>query len=163
MEHKVIPAYKIFEEISSDKIEKQVNDFSRFHEIESVDIKIQQRSQKGMMLCERLPPFTDICNVYLATVKYKRDITKELVDKNLIKWAWKTVENEFKKLGGGYCNLNTLEWTSKSDVIKQKVEQLLVSDEAKAMRVTLENKFCREALEAITPDKKGDEGQCKNS
>lgn len=138
MEHKIVPAYKIFEEISSDKIEKQVNDFSRFHEIESVDIKIQQRSQKGMMLCERLPPFTDICNVYVATVKYKRDIAKELVDKNLIKWAWETAESEL-------------------------AEQLLASDEVKAMQVTLENKFCREALEAITPYKKGDEGKCKNS
>jgi hypothetical protein len=65
-------------------------------------------------------------------------------------------------MGGGYCNLKTLEWMSKSDVVKQKVEQLLASDEAKTMQKMLENKFCREALEVMTPDKKGDEGQCKN-
>lgn len=159
MTHKIVPAYKIFEDVSHSKVEKQVNDFSRFHEVESVDIKIQQRSQKGMMLCERLPPFTDVCNVYIATVKYKRDITKELVDKNLIKWAWETVESESKKMGGGYCDLNTLEWMSKSNVIKQKVEQLLASDEAKRMQETLENRFCREALEVITPNEKETENE----
>lgn len=162
MEHKIVPAYKIFEEISSKDLEKQVNRFAKCHDVESVDIKIQQRSQKGMMLCERLSPYTDICNVYVGVVKYRRDITKELVSENLMKWAWEKVESEFKKLGGGYCNLYTLEWKSVSAVGKQKVEQLLASDEARAMQKTLENKFCREALETMTPDKKGDESQCKN-
>ena len=163
MEHKVVPAYKIFEEISNEELEKQVNRFAKCHDVESVDIKIQQRSQKGMMLCERLPPYTDICNVCVAVVKYRRDITEELVSENLAKWAWEKVEGEFKDyVGGGHCDLNTLEWTPVTDLKKQRLEQLLSSDEAKTMQKMLENKFCREALEVITPDKKGDEGQCKN-
>lgn len=162
MEHKIVPAYKIFEEISSSELEKRVNKFAKCHDVESVDFRFNEIDQDGMMLCDRPNKYGKTFTLYRAIVKYRRDITEELVSENLAKWAWEKVESEFKKLGGGYCNPYTLEWKSVSAVGKQKVEQLLASDEARAMQKTLENKFCREALETMTPDEKGDEGQCKN-
>lgn len=163
MEHKVVPAYKIFEEISSGELEKQVNKFAECHDVESVNFRFNEIDQDGMMLCDRPNKYGKTFTLYRAIVKYRRDITEELVSENLMKWAWETVESGFKDyVGGGHCNLNTLEWTPVADLKKQKLEQLLASDEARAMQKTLENKFCREALEVMTPDKKGDEGQCKN-
>ena len=142
--HLLCDAIKSFEELSLEKLEQDVNKFYEKKKVKDVSIKIQQKSQKGYMICDRVGDGMDIYNVYLATIRYERDITQERVDENINKWISEKVNRKFKNLPTGPAkifNIETLQPMSVQDRINEYVNELLASDELKELRSRLEAKY----------------------
>lgn len=142
--HLLRDAIKIFEELSLEKLEQDVNKFYEKKKVKDVSIKTQQKSQKGYMICDRVGDGMDIYNVYLATIRYERDITQELVDEDVDKWISEKVNRKFKNLPTGPArifNVETLQPMSVQDRINEYVDELLASDELKELRSRLEEKY----------------------
>lgn len=142
--HLLCDAIKIFEELSREKLERDINKFYEKKNVKDVSIKIQQKSQKGYMICDRVGDKTDIYNVYLAVIRYERDITQERVDENAKKWIAEKVNRKFKDLPTGPArifNVETLQPVSVQDRINEYVEELTASDEFKELRSRLEAKY----------------------
>lgn len=139
--HLLCDAIKIFEELSREKLEQDINKFCEKKKVKDVSIKIQQKSQKGYMICDRVGDGMDIYNVYLATIRYERDITQERVDEDVRKWISEKVNRKFKDLPTGPArifNVETLQPVSVQDRIKEYVDELLASDEYKELLSRLE-------------------------
>lgn len=142
--HLLCDAIKIFEELSREKLERDINKFYEKKKVKATDIKIQQKSQKGYMICDRVGDGTDIYNVYLATVRYERDITQERVDEDVEKWISEKVNRKFKDLPTGPArifNVETLQPISVQDRIQEYVDELVASDEYKELLSRLEAKY----------------------
>lgn len=139
--HLLCDAIKIFEELTLEKLEQDVNKFYEKKKVKATDIKIQQKSQKGYMICDRVGDGTDIYNVYLAVIRYERDITQERVDEDIEKWIAEKVNRKFKNLPTGPArifNVETLQPMSVQDRINEYTEELLASDEYKELLSKLE-------------------------
>lgn len=139
--HLLCDAIKIFEELSREELEQDINKFYKKKKVKATDIKIQQKSQKGYMICDRVGDGTDIYNVYLATIRYERDLTQERVDEDVEKWISENVNRKFKDLSTGparILNVETLQPISVQDRINEYVEELLASDEYKELLSRLE-------------------------
>lgn len=139
--HLLRDAIKIFEGLSKEDLERDINKFYEKKKVKAVDVKIQQKSQKGYMICDRVGDGTDIYNVYLATIRYERDITQERVDEDVRKWISERVNRKFKDLPTGPArifNVETLQPISVQDRINEYVEELLASDEYKELLSRLE-------------------------
>lgn len=95
--HLLCDAIKIFEELSLEKLEQDINKFYEKKKVKDVSIKIQQKSQKGYMICDRVGDGMDIYNVYLATIRYERDITQERVDEDVEKVDFREGQQEIRK------------------------------------------------------------------
>lgn len=139
--HLLCDAIKIFEELSREELEQDINKFCEKKKVKATDIKIQQKSQKGYMICDRVGDGSDIYNVYLATIRYERDITQERVDEDARKWISAKVDRKFKNFSTGPAkifNVETLEPISVQDRINEYREELLASDEYKELLSRLE-------------------------
>jgi len=139
--HLLCDATKIFEALSPIPLEQDINRFQEHHKVKSVDVRIQQKSQKGYMLCDRVGDKTDIYNVYLATVRYERDLTQERVDEAVDKWLIEKVNKKFKSFSTGPANIfNVADLNQKSveDCMREYAEECMASDELKALRSRLE-------------------------
>lgn len=139
--HLLCDAIKIFEELTLEKLEQDINKFYEKKKVKATDIKIQQKSQKGYMICDRVGDGSDIYNVYLATIRYERDITQERVDEDARKWISAKVDRKFKNFSTGPAkifNVETLEPISVQDRINEYMEELLASDEYKELLSRLE-------------------------
>lgn len=142
--HLLCDAIKIFEELTMEKLERDINKFYEKKKVKATDIKIQQKSQKGYMICDRVGDGMDIYNVYLATIRYERDITQERVDEDVRKWISERVNRKFKDLPTGPArifNVETLQPLSVQDRINEYVDELLASDEYKELLSRLEAKY----------------------
>lgn len=142
--HLLCDAIKIFEELTLEKLERDINKFYEKKKVKATDIKIQQKSQKGYMICDRVGDGTDIYNVYLATIRYERDITQERVDEDVRKWISERVNRKFKDFPTGPArifNVETLQPLSVQDRINEYVDELLASDEYKELLSRLEAKY----------------------
>lgn len=139
--HLLCDAIKIFEELSREELEQDINKFCEKKKVKATDIKIQQKSQKGYMICDRVGDGSDIYSVYLATIRYERDITQERVDEDARKWISAKVDRKFKNFSTGPAkifNVETLEPISVQDRINEYAEELLASDEYKELLSKLE-------------------------
>lgn len=139
--HLLCDATKIFEALSPIPLEQEINKFREHHKVKSVDVKIQQKSQKGYMICDRVGGGTDIYNVYIAVICYERDITQERVDEAVNKWLTEKVNRKFKDFPTGpakFFNPSDLSQVSVRDRIKEYAEECMASDEFKALRSKLE-------------------------
>lgn len=142
--HLLCDAIKTFEELSRERLEQKINKFYEKKKVKDVDIKIKQKSQKGYMLCDRVGDGMDIYNVYLAVIRYERDITQERVDEDVEKWISEKVNRKFKDLPTGPArifNINTLQPLSVQDRIQEYIDELGASDELKELRSRLEAKY----------------------
>ena len=142
--HLLCDAIKIFEELSREKLERDINKFYEKKKVKDVSVKIQQKSRKGYMICDRVGDGTDIYNVYLAVIRYERDITQERVDENVEKWISEKVNRKFKDLSTGPARIfsvETLQPVSVQDRMKEYVDELLASDEYKELLSRLEAKY----------------------
>lgn len=142
--HLLCDAIKIFEELSLEKLEQNINKFYEKKKVKDVSIKIQQKSQKGYTIYERVGDGTDIYNVYLATIRYERDVTQELVDEDAKKWILEKVNRKFKGIPTGparILNAETLDPMSVQERIKEYAEELLTSDEYKELLSRLEAQY----------------------
>ena len=142
--HLLCDAIKIFEELSTTLLEQDINKFQEHHKVKSVDVKTQQKSQKGVMLGDRVAGGTDIYNVYIAIICYVRDLTQERVDESINKWIEEKVNRKFKNFPTGPArifNVETLQPISVQDRIQEYVDELLASDEYKDLRSMLEEKY----------------------
>lgn len=142
--HLLCDAIKIFEELSREKLELDINEFYEKKNVKAIDIKIQQKSQKDYMICDRVGDGMDIYNVYIATICYVRDLTQERVDENINKWISEKVDRKFKDLPTGPArifNVETLQPLSVQDRINEYVDELLASDEYKELLSRLEAKY----------------------
>ncbi len=142
--HLLCDAIKIFEELTTEKLERDINKFCEKKKVKATDIKIQQKSQKGYMICDRVGDGMDTYNVYLAIIRYERDITQERVDENVRKWISERVNRKFKDLPTGPArifNVETLQPLSVQDRINEYVDELLASDEYKELLSRLEAKY----------------------
>lgn len=139
--HLLCDAIKIFEELTLEKLERDINKFYEKKKVKATDIKIQQKSQKGYMICDRVGDGTDIYSVYLATIRYERDVTQERVDEDVRKWISERVNRKFKDFPTGPArifNVETLQPLSVQDRINEYVDELLASDEYKELLSRLE-------------------------
>lgn len=139
--HLLCDAIKIFEELSREELERDINKLYEKKNVKDVSIKIQQKSQKGYMICDRVGDGTDIYNVYLAVIRYERDITQERVDEDIGKWIAEKVNRKFKDLLTGPArifNVETLQLVSVQDRIEEYANELLASDEYKELLSRLE-------------------------
>lgn len=139
--HLLCDAIKIFEELTLEKLERDINKFYEKKKVKATDIKIQQKSQKGYMICDRVGDGTDIYNVYLATIRYERDLTQERVDEAVDKWLIEKVNKKFKNFSTGPANIfNVADLNQKSveDCMREYAEECMASDELKALRSRLE-------------------------
>lgn len=142
--HLLCDAIKIFEELTLEKLERDINKFYEKKKVKDVNIKIQQKSQKGYMICERVGDGTDIYNVYLAVIRYERDITQERVNEDVEKWISEKVNRKFKNLPTGPArifNVETLQPVNVQDRINEYVDKLTASEEFKELRSRLEAKY----------------------
>lgn len=139
--HLLCDAIKIFEELSREELERDINKFYEKKKVKDISIKIQQKSQKGYMICDRVGDGMDIYNVYLAVIRYERDITQERVDENAEKWIAEKINRRFKDLPTGPArifNVETLQPISVQDRIEEYANELLASDEYKELLSRLE-------------------------
>lgn len=135
--HLLCDAIKIFEELTPEKLERDINKFQERHKVKATDIKIQQKSQKGDMICDRVGDGMDIYNVYLATICYERDITQERVDEDVEKWISEKVNRKFKNLPTGPARIFSVD-TLQPMSVNEYTEELLASDEYKELLSRLE-------------------------
>ena len=142
--HLLCDAIKIFEALSPGTLEHDISEFQKDNKVKSIDLKIQQKSQKGYMLRDRVGDKSDIYNAYIAVVIYERDLTQERVEKAMEAWVSERVNVKFKDLPTGpariFC-VDTLQPMSVADKINEYVAELLVSDEYMKVRNTLEEKY----------------------
>lgn len=139
--HLLCDAIKIFEALSPIPLEQDINKFYEKNKVKDIDVKIQQKSQKGYMICDRVGDGTDVYNVYLAVICYERDITQERVDEAVNKWLVEKINRKFKNFPTGPAkifNVHDLSQTSVEDRIKEYAEECMASDEFKALRSRLE-------------------------
>lgn len=139
--HLLCDAIKIFEELTLEKLERDINKFYEKKKVKATDIKIQQKSQKGYMICDRVGDGTDIYNVYLATIRYERDLTQERINEAVDKWLIEKVNKKFKNLSTGPAkifNVADLNQKSVEDCMREYAEECMASDELKALRSRLE-------------------------
>lgn len=144
LRHQIVSAWKIFKSISSDELEDKVNDFAVNHEVLDVKFQFKEISQAGMMLCDRPNPMGNSFTLNIASVKYKRDLTSELVTEALTKWLTEKIDERFK--GAGLSSI----WrsdilTCTSVTVKEAqmdyLRELTESDEYKALSKNLEAKY----------------------
>lgn len=139
--HLLCDATKIFEALSPIPLEQEINKFREHHKVKSVDVKIQEKSQKGYMICDWVGGGTDIYNVYIAVICYERDITQERVDEAVNKWLTEKINRKFKDFPTGpakFFNPSDLGQISVRDRIKEYADECMASDEFKALRSKLE-------------------------
>lgn len=139
--HLLCDAIRIFEALTLEKLELDINKFYEKKKVKAIDIKIQQKSQKGYMICDRVGDGMDIYNVYLATIRYERDITQERVDEAVKKWISEKVNRKFKDLPTGPArifNVETLQPVSVQDRMREYAEECMASDEYKELLSRLE-------------------------
>lgn len=142
--HLLCDAIKIFEALTPQRLEQDINKFYEKKKVKDVSIKIQQKSQKGYMLCDRVGDKTDIYNVYIAVICYERDVTQERVDEAVEKWLIEKVDRKFKNFSTGPAkifNVADLNQKSVEDCIKEYAEECMASDELKALRSRLEAEY----------------------
>lgn len=96
--HKIVQRFKIFSDMSSNVVEQKLDDWAAKHEIVSVNVNVSNLDQKGMMLCERLDPHSDIAWLFVATVCYKFDETADKVKDAMTRWVLEKIKDRFGDL-----------------------------------------------------------------
>lgn len=143
LRHQIVPAWKIFKLIDSEELEDRVNDFAVNHEVLDVKFQFKEISQAGMMLCDRPNPMGNSFTLNIASVKYKRDLTSELVTDALTKWLTEKIDERFK--GARLSSIWASDiMTGTSVTVKEAqmdyLRELTESDEYKALSKNLEAK-----------------------
>ena len=144
LRHQIVPAWKIFKSIDSEELEDKVNDFAVNHEVLDVKFQFEEISQAGMMLCDRPNPMGNSFTLNIASVKYKRDLTSELVTEALTKWLTEKIDERFKDARLSFIWVNDI-MTGTSVTVKEAqmeyLRELTESDEYKALSKNLEAKY----------------------
>lgn len=144
LRHQIVPAWKIFKSIDSEELEDKVNDFAVNHEVLDVKFQFEEISQAGMMLCDRPNPMGNSFTLNIASVKYKRDLTSELVTEALTKWLTEKIDERFKGARLSFIWVNDV-MTGTSVTVKEAqmdyLRELTESDEYKALSKNLEAKY----------------------
>lgn len=144
LRHQIVPAWKIFKSIDSEELEDEVNDFAVNHEVLDVKFQFEEISQVGMMLCDRPNPVGNSFTLNIASVKYKRDLTSELVTDALTKWLTEKIDERFK--GARLSSIWVSDIMTGTSVTVKKAQmdylrELTESDEYKALSKNLEAKY----------------------
>lgn len=144
LRHQIVPAWKIFKSIDHEELEDKVNDFAASHEVLDVKFQFKEISQAGMMLCDRPNPMGNSYTLNIASVKYKRDLTSELVTEALTKWLAEKIDERFK--GASLSSIWRSDiMTCTSVTVKEAqmdyLRELTESDEYKALSKNLEAKY----------------------
>ena len=151
LRHQIVPAWKIFKSIDSKELEDKVNKFAVNHEVLDVKFQFKEISQAGMMLCDRPNPMGNSFTLNIASVKYKRDLTSELVTEALTKWLTEKIDERFKGARLSSIWVSDI-MTGTSVTVKEAqmdyLRELTESDEYKALSKNLEAKYS-------LPDKEG--------
>lgn len=144
LRHQIVPAWKIFKSINSEELEDKVNDFAVNHEVLDVKFQFKEISQAGMMLCDRPNPMGNSFTLNIASVKYKRDLTSELVTEALTKWLAGKIDERFKGARLSSIWISDV-MTGTSVTVKEAqmeyLRELTESDEYKALSKDLEAKY----------------------
>ena len=144
LRHQIVPAWKIFKSIDSEELEDKVNDFAVNHEVLDVKFQFKEISQADMMLCDRPNPMGNSFTLNIASVKYKRDLTSELVTEALTKWLAGKIDERFKGARLSSIWISDV-MTGTSVTVKEAqmeyLRELTESDEYKALSKDLEAKY----------------------
>lgn len=144
LRHQIVPAWKIFKSIDSKELEDKVNDFAVNHEVLDVKFQFKEISQAGMMLCDRPNPMSNSFTLNIASIKYKRDLTSELVIEALTKWLTEKIDERFKgaRLSSIWVNdIMTCTSVTVKEAQMNYLRELTESDEYKALSKNLEAKY----------------------
>lgn len=144
LRHQIVPAWKIFKSIDSKELEDKVNDFAVNHEVLDVKFQFKEISQAGMMLCDRPNPMGNSFTLNIASVKYKRDLTMELVEEALTKWLTEKIDERFKgaRLSSIWVNdIMTCTSVTVKEAQMNYLRELTESDEYKALSKNFEAKY----------------------
>lgn len=142
--HQVASAWKIFKSPSTKELEDMVNGFSKDHEVEEVKFEFQQIDQTGTMLCDRVLPSERFYTLNIASIRYKRDITMELVEERLAEWLYEKIHSKYNRDGNAVAYIYDMATGTKvlvKDAMKEYSQQLVDSDEYKALKVELEARY----------------------
>lgn len=130
--HKIVKRFKIFSDMSSNVIEQKLDEWAAKHEVVSVNVNVSNLDQKGMMLCERLDPHSDIAWLFVATVCYKFDETEKQVNDAMTQWVVEKIKERFgdvDKHPPFFMNPETGLQRTKKELISDYVEKLRTTPE----------------------------------
>lgn len=141
MEHIYKTRIKTFTGYSLDALEHDINKFCDYNDAVSTDISVSYEPQAGKMLFERNSD-SSYAEKYLAVVTYRVDWTEEMVQNGVEQWALARIDA--KSIPRTWVDPVTLMEQSRAEIIKRKWDELLATDEAKALRKELEIKYSKE-------------------
>ena len=130
--HKIVHRFKIFSDVSSNVIEQKLNEWAAKHEVVSVNVNVSNLNQKGMMLCERLDPHSDIAWLFVATVCYKFDETEDNVNYAMARWVVEKIKERFgdvDKYPPFFMNPETGLHRTKKELISDYVDKMRTTPE----------------------------------
>lgn len=143
MKHIYKTQYKIIKSVSIKNLEEQINEFALNNTVNSVDVKVHQISEKGVMLCDRINPLGDTATFYIGTVSYQMDYTEKMVKEGLQEWATQKIKSELvKRESSPNWSFEKYKYIGTGkDIYKEIAEEVRKSPQYENVKKTLEQKY----------------------
>lgn len=141
MEHIYKTRIKTFSDSNLELLEHDINDFCADNDAVTINISVSYKPKEWKVATKRESLFS-YAEKYRAAIIYRVDWTEEMVRADMTQWVLGRLDAE--RAPRTWVDPVTLMEQSNENMLMRKWDELLATDEAKALRKELEIKYSKE-------------------